>query len=84
MELIIEDKFKSGLYKKYNVLKKLLIPKSEYYLIVDELKRISSQQSTKPNKEYCLLYKYEILQCGDVEKLIRGRQSHDEQILYFV
>lgn len=31
-----------------------------------------------------MLSKYEIRQCGVVEKLIRKRKSPDEQILYFV
>jgi hypothetical protein len=33
---------------------------------------------------YYLLSKYEILQCGDVEKLIIHRKSNDDTIQYYV
>ena len=31
-----------------------------------------------------ITYRYEVLQCGDVEKLIRRRQNPEESPVYFV
>ena len=33
-----EDKFKAELYKRYNHCKKVLIPKDEYFTMIEELK----------------------------------------------
>ena len=33
-----EDKFKAELYKRYNQCKKVLIPKDEYFTMIEELK----------------------------------------------
>ena len=40
MELSVEDTFKNELYKKYESLKRVLIPKPEYFLLINELKQI--------------------------------------------
>ena len=68
MELSVEDAFKNELYKKYESLKKVLIPKPEYFLLINELKHLNEQSSAKSHQGYYLLSKYEILQCGDVDK----------------
>jgi hypothetical protein len=36
MELSVEDTFKNELYKKYESLKKVLIPKPEYFLLTKQ------------------------------------------------
>ena len=75
MELSVEDTFKNGLYKKYESLKKVLIPKPEFFLLINELKHLNEQSSAKSHQGYYFLSKHDILQCGDVEKLIRRRKS---------
>ena len=84
MELSVEDTFKNELYKKYESLKKVLIPKPEYFLLINELKHLNEQSSVKSHQGYYLLSKYEILQCGAVEKLIRRRKSNDDPIQYYM
>ena len=84
MELSVEDTFKNELYKKYESLKKVLTPKPEYFLLINELKHLNEQSSTKSHQGYYLLCKYEIRQCGAVEKLIRRRKSNDDPIQYYV
>ena len=84
MELSVEDTFKNELYKKYESLKKVLIPKPEYFLLINELKHLNEQSSVKSHQGYYLLPKYEIPQCGAVEKLIRCRKSNDDPIQYYM
>jgi hypothetical protein len=43
MELSVEDTFKNELYRKYESLKKVLIPKPEYFLLINELKHLNEQ-----------------------------------------
>jgi hypothetical protein len=71
---------KNEIYKKYESLEKVLIPKPEYFLLINKLKHLNEQSSAKSHQGYYLLSKYEILQCGDVEKLIRRRKSNDDPI----
>lgn len=44
------------------------------------LRKASERKNTKSRHEYYLLSKYEVLQCGDVEK----RQTPDEKPVYYV
>ena len=53
-------------------------------MLLDELKHLNEQSSAKSHQSYYLLSKYEILQCGDVEKLIIHRKSNDDTIQYYV
>ena len=75
---------KNELYKKFESLKKVLIPKPEYVLFINELKHFNEQSSAKSHQGYYILSKYDILQCGDVEKLIRCRKSNDDPKQYYV
>ena len=75
---------KNEIYKKYESLEKVLIPKPEYFLLINKLKHLNEQSSAKSHQGYYLLSKYEILQCGDVEKLIRRRKSNDDPIQYYM
>ncbi|KAK6169643.1 hypothetical protein SNE40_020646 [Patella caerulea] len=45
---------------------------------------LEASSSTKTPHQYYLLKKYELLQCGDIDKLIKQRQSSEEPPLYFV
>ena len=70
--------------KKYESLKKVHIPKPEYFLLINELKHLNEQSSVKSHQGYYLLSKNEILQCDDVKKLIRRRKSNDDPIQYYM
>ncbi|KAG1682661.1 KRAB-A domain-containing protein 2 [Nymphon striatum] len=84
MDSTAAETFQRALFDKYEVLKKVLIPKNQYYSIIEEVKRLTSDPSTKTHQGYYLLAKYEVLQCGDSERLIKKRESPDEQLLYYV
>ena len=48
----------------------------------EELKEACSVKSK--SRQYYILGHYEILQCGDVEKLIRKRSASDQEPIYFI
>jgi len=50
MELSAEDTFKNELYKKYESLKKIPLPKPEYVLLINELKHLNEQSSDKSHQ----------------------------------
>jgi len=70
--------------RNLNLWKRVLIQKPEYFLLINELKHLNEQSTAKSHQGYYLLSKYEILQCGDVEKLRRYRKSNDDPIQYYV
>ena len=74
MEVPVEDRFKRDLFKKYEACKKVYIPKEEYFVIIDQLKMISVDTKKKTHHEHYLISKFEILQCGDVEKAANRRR----------
>ena len=84
MEVTVEDRFKRELFKKYEECKRVYIPKEEYFLIMEQLKKIAIDSGTKTHQQYYLISKFEILQCGDVEKLIKKRQTDGDTPLYYV
>ena len=51
--------------------------------MMDELKEACSVK-LKTSRQYYILGRYKILQCGDVEKLIRKRDNLAEDPVYFV
>ena len=53
----IEEKFKQLLFEKYQVSKKHLIPKEEYFHILDAVKSAGSASTTKARKQYYQLSK---------------------------
>ncbi|XP_046560558.1 KRAB-A domain-containing protein 2-like [Haliotis rubra] len=55
----------------------------EYYKIISDLPE-ASKTSKKTPHQYYLLKKYEVLQCGDINRLIRRRQHEEETPLYFI
>src|SRR5215470_15670143 len=79
----LEVTFTAELFKKYNKVKKVLIPRNKYYEIIEQVKAALANDKTKRHEDYYLINKYEILQCGDVQKLIIKRKNSEESPLYF-
>ncbi|XP_068247605.1 KRAB-A domain-containing protein 2-like [Palaemon carinicauda] len=80
----IELKFREELLSRYEKCSKYLIPKDAYFKMIEDLRRASERKNTKSRHKYYLLSKYEVLQCGDVEKIIKKRQTLDETPVYYV
>ena len=55
----------------YDECENYLIPKTKYYIMVSDLKIASDDPHKHVRQNYYLLSKYEILLCGDVEKIIK-------------
>ena len=70
------------LFKTYEDSKRVLIPKEYGKSIREPLEAVSV--SKKTSHQYYLLKKYEVLQCGDSDRLIGRREHTDEAPLYFV
>ena len=51
---------------------------------LEDLKLASQVSSSKSGHDYYILNKYEVLQCGDVEKLIKKRSSPEDPPIYYV
>ena len=66
-----ELKFRTDLFEKYAKCKKYLIPRDVYNSMIEDLKFASTESSSKGRHMYYILEKYEILQCGVTEKLIK-------------
>ncbi|XP_071083993.1 KRAB-A domain-containing protein 2-like [Haliotis cracherodii] len=75
--------FRDALYKMYEENTRVLIPKELYLESINNLLEASITTKKTPHHHY-LLKKYEVLKCGDVDKLIKRRQSSEEDPLYFV
>ena len=69
--------------KKISDSKSLLLTKIEYYNLIEEL-RVAACAKKKSNRQYYILGRYEILQCGGVEKLIKKRNDRTQEPVYFV
>ncbi|XP_046553714.1 KRAB-A domain-containing protein 2-like [Haliotis rubra] len=78
-----EKIFREGLFKIYETNKRVLIPKEEYYKIISDLLEVSKTSKKTPH-QYYILKKYEVLQCGDINRLIRRSQHEEETPLYFI
>ena len=50
-------KLKSELYKNYEKLKKVLIPKDQYFMMIEQLKAISTDTKKKSREGYYLMSK---------------------------
>ena len=74
----MEDSFREQVVKnRESDNKSLLWTKTEYVSLLEELKENLSVKSKSP-RQYYILGRYEILQCGDVEKLICKRSASDQ------
>ena len=76
--------FTQMLMEKFQQNNMFLMPRYSYENTLDELKTASLVVGKKTRREYHLPTRYEILQCGDVEKLIKKRKSEDIDPVYFV
>ncbi|KAK4307308.1 hypothetical protein Pmani_020912 [Petrolisthes manimaculis] len=79
-----EEMFTRELFKRYEVNKKYLIPKTQYYDIIDSIKSAAAGANKRSRNDYYLMSRYDVLLCGDVWKLIKKRNIPDETPLYFV
>ncbi|XP_068200645.1 KRAB-A domain-containing protein 2-like [Palaemon carinicauda] len=80
----IELKFREELFSRYEKCSKYLIPKDAYFQMIEDIHRARERKITKSHYEFYLMSKYEVLQCGDVEKIIKKRQTLDKTPVYYV
>ena len=57
-----QDKFKTELYKKYEVCRKVLILKDAYFTMLEDLKTAAADTGTKNRHGYYLLSKENVFQ----------------------
>ena len=82
MDNPLEVRFKDLLIPKNSEQRSLLLTKEQYYELISSLKE-AFISTTKSNRQYYILGHYEILKCGDVDKLIRKRTYNSEDPTYF-
>ena len=78
---MLSSKIDLEVYTCYGENKCILLPKDEYIKPVGELLEATHEAKKSPRWLY-FLKKYELLQCGDVQKLIR-KKPNQEHPLYF-
>ena len=61
-----------------------MIPKEKYFTTINDVKVAAAQRKDKSRYQYYILTRCEVLECGDVEKLIRRRKTPDDPIKYFI
>ena len=84
MAELMDVRFKELLLaKKASDTKSVFMLKVEYFRTMDAL-REACLVKLKTVRQYSILGRYEILQCGDVEKLIRKCANLAEEPIYFV
>ena len=81
----MEEQFKQKVAQLYaSDRKTAMITKEEYFSLVDEVKEAGNVSGTsKTWRQYYILKRYQILQCGDVEKLIRKKKDDGDNAVYF-
>ncbi|XP_076059500.1 uncharacterized protein LOC143036138 [Oratosquilla oratoria] len=84
VKMSIEERFTQNLTDRFKENKKGLIPKCDYQKTIDDLKAAADNSHAKGRHGYYLLEKYEVLQCGPTEKLIKRRSTRQESPLYYV
>ena len=55
-----------------------------YFKTIERMKDICKQTKSNSNSDYYLLSKYEIYQCGDVEKFTTKRETEEQPLLYYM
>ncbi|XP_070208806.1 KRAB-A domain-containing protein 2-like [Littorina saxatilis] len=80
----VEDRFRKCLFERYAKNKNYLLPKDCYFTMINDLKTAQVSSTTKTSRQYKLMKRYEVLQCGPNDKLIRKRSSPDEAPIFFV
>ena len=79
----IELRFCDKLQEKYKKCQKYLIPKDIYFKTIEDIKAANESSKKKSRHEYYVLNKYDILECGDVQKLIKNCKTPNEPPLYY-
>ena len=67
----VEAIFTKVLYTKFEKCQKYMIPKEIYHKTIEDLKTLNQNVVLKSRHDYYILNKYEVLQCSEVEKLIK-------------
>lgn len=75
--------YKKVMGKKNSDSRTLLLTKTESYDLIKEL-RVAASAKNKSNWQYYILGRYDVIQCGDVEKLIKKRNKRAQELVYFV
>ena len=75
--------FRGKLFEKYSEYQKYLIPREVYYETIEDLKTMTKVSTSMSRHQYYILKKYEVLKCGDVEKLIRKKKSPEDHPVYY-
>ena len=78
-----EMEFRGKLFEKYSECQKYLIPWEVYYETIEDLKTITKVSTSKSRHQYYILKKYEVLTCGDVEKLIKKKKLPEDHSIYY-
>ena len=78
-----EMEFRGKLFEKYSECQKYLIPRKVYYETIEDLKTMTKVSISKSRHQYYILKKYDVLTCGDVEKLIKKKKSPEDHPVYY-
>ena len=80
----IEEQFKAKVHElRSNDSKSALLTKDEYFALIHEVKEAQDAES-KNRRQFYVLGRYQILQCGVIAKLIKRRSEGSTDTLYFV
>ena len=84
VSISMEEQFKQKVAQLYSSDKRtVMISKDEYFSLVDEVKEAANVRTSKTWRQYHILKRYQLLQCGDVEKLIKKKTVDEENAIYF-
>ena len=87
MDSNIENRFKDEIFKIYENIqdtkKSQLLTKSAYENFLTEIQE-AKLAVQKTNRQRLVLRKYDVLVCGDVQKVIKKPNSDTDEIKYFV
>ena len=70
-------------FKTNTQCQKYFISKEVYHKTIEDLKVVTEVSTRKSHHQYYILKKYEVLMCGDVEKLIKKQKSPEEHPVYY-
>ena len=79
----VENNFREVLLRRKQAdARSILLTKDEYYVLIEDVKE-AAKTKKKTNRQYYLIGRYAVLQCGDVEKLIRKQNCADDDPVFF-
>ena len=83
----MQNRFTTELLKSLSSIqdrqKSALITKEEYELLISDIIE-AKQANSKTNHQYYLLRKFDVLVCGDVQKVIKKQNRPDDIPIYYV